>query len=602
MVPFRDLDPRKKLLLCLLLIASFCVLLFLNSVALRENKLHATYSQGTLRVCEGCKARHESKTASTLVFVNNWWQEGAGNLRFALFKAPRSVEFSRLDQRSLYPTYPPGAMLPVYLLFRTIDGLGLVDNFAEARSKQLLALIAYNYFLHFLLATLLCFSIFLVLRQLGFDLFNAAVLACIPAVIQLHNAASIYWHHVLYTFDSAVLLPYLAFVVFEQLRLSETSRAVNTTVRVLQPLLLFYGVLTDWLFLFVAVTVFVLRLIHKDIAQPRSAGTTLRFITGSCAFFAPALLAVGMWVWQVSSFSAQNLFVVLTGSDGHTPHHGLGHYHYLLRSLYTWLQEGYGLTGVLLLYATFYTVLRARSLTTARVKFDRIVVTTYVALFVPCLLHTLFFPHHAWDHPFSVLKFSLALSASFIVLPLLVLQLRGKPHRFVVAKLAGKFDIYAVTALSLAGMTLYVYLQIFDRHLVTHFFRPPDFAYVVLGDYVRNNTSYDDVLFSNSAPMPVHPPQALSMSGKVVHPSENLDQVYLQVRGIEQDFRVRFFHLPYQEREMEQLRRFLEQHDLRTTISRRERVAGFLSIDGQTFLRWYEQTVPVQERPTDTPT
>ncbi len=92
------------------------------------------------------------------------------------------------------------------------------------------------------------------------------------------------------------------------------------------------------------------------------------------------------------------------------------------------------------------------------------------------------------------------------------------------------------------------------------------------------------------------------MSGKVVHPSENLDQVYLQVRGIEQDFRVRFLHLPYQEREMEQLRKFLEQHDLRTTISRRERVAGFLSIDGQTFLRWYEQTVPVQERPTDTPT
>ena len=178
----------------------------------------------------------------------------------------------------------------------------------------------------------------------------------------------------------------------------------------------------------------------------------------------------------------------------------------------------------------------------------------------------------------------------------MILQLRGKSARFVVAQLAGKFDIYAVTALSLAGTVLYVYLQIFDRYPLTHFFRKPDFSYVVLGDYVRENTEYGDVLFSNSVPMPIKPPQAMSMSGKVVYSVNNLDYVHLLVRNVERDFRVRFLYLHHQTDEIEQLRSFLEQNNLRTATQERERVGGMLSIDGQAFVRWYEQTVPEEER------
>ena len=117
MISFRDLSPIERTVLCLLLVVFFTTVLFLKSLSLREHNLHATYSQGTMNICEGCKTRYEWHTASTLVFVNNWLQEGAWNLRFALFDVPRSVEFSDFDQRFLYPAYPPGAMLPVYVLF-----------------------------------------------------------------------------------------------------------------------------------------------------------------------------------------------------------------------------------------------------------------------------------------------------------------------------------------------------------------------------------------------------------------------------------------------------------------------------------------------------
>ena len=617
MISFGGLNPHNRTMLCLLLIAFFSALLFLNSVALREYNLHATYSKGSLNLCEGCKTRYEWHTASTLVFVNNWLQEGAWNLRFALFNAPRSVEFPDLERRFFYPDYPSGAILPVYLLFSAIDGSGWVDNFASERSTQLLTIIAYNYILHLLLVLLLCFSVFLILRHIEFDHVNAAVLACIPALIQFHNAHSLYWHHMLYTFDSAVLLPYVAFVFLELLRMTKTSRAVRVTVQVMQPLLLFYGMFTDWLFLFVALTVFVLRLLHREIAWPRSLGAALRFGARSFVFFAPALVALGLWMWQVAYFSEQSLFTTLASSNNAMTDYNLvsalqfrtgmgqhpeGYFHYLIRALYTWLQEGYGLTGVLLLYATFYVIWRGRRLTTSAVKFDRIVIAAYVLLFVPCLLYTLFFLQHAWNHVFSALKFSLALSLSFVVLPLLIVQLRGKSARLVVAQIGGKVDVYAVTALALAGAVFYVYLQIYDRHLVTHFFRPPDFKYVVLGDYVRASTEYEDVLFSSSVRMPIKPPQALSMSGKVVYYVNNLDYVHLLVRDIKQNFRVKILYLHVQTEEIEQLQKFLEQNDLRTTTEEREKVGGFLSIDGRAFVRWYEQTVPEEERLSNAPT
>ena len=204
-----------------------------------------------------------------------------------------SVEFRDFDQRFFYPAYPSGAILPVYLLFSALSGGGLVDNFAGDRSKQLLTIIAYNYISHLLLVLLLCFSVFLILRHINFDHVNAAVLACIPALIQFHNAHSMYWHHMLYTFDSAVLLPYVAFVFLELLRMTKTSRAVRVTVQVMQPLLLFYGAFTDWLFLFVALTVFVLRLLHREIVWPRSLSTTLRFVARSFAF-----LPLYWWHWH----------------------------------------------------------------------------------------------------------------------------------------------------------------------------------------------------------------------------------------------------------------------------------------------------------------
>ena len=612
MLSFHDLPTNNKTVLCVLLVAFFASLLFLRSISLRENHLHATYSVSSLQLCEGCKSRYEWHTASTLVFVNNWLLEGAWNLRFALFDAPRAIDRQEIEERMFYPAYPPGAILPIYLLFRVVLATGFIDDFAHKRSKQLLTIIAYNYVLHLLVAVLLCFIVFFLLRHLNFDHFNAAVLSCIPAIIQFHNAHSLYWHHALYTFDQAVLLPYLAFIFFELLLLLQTSRAVKITVLTLQPLLLFYGMLTDWLFLFVALTVYGWRLLRGDIAWPRSLAMAGRFVGSSLWFFAPVVAAISLWIWQVTYYSDYNLFeAIAKGSDYQVPDYdlagmlqfrtGIGHRvesytHYLVRAFYTWLREGYGVTGVLMLYATFYIVWRGRSMVTGAVKPNQMVAAIYVLLFVPGLLYNLVFLNHAWQHVFSALKFSFALSVSFVVLPLMILSLWGKDMRWVVAKMANRIDIYAVTALALAGMVFYVYLQIYDRRPLTNFFDPPDFKFIVLGDYIRDNSDYKDMLFSSSIVMNVKPPQAMSMSGRIVYRARNMDQVHLYVRDIDEDFRIKIFYFHRQQDELDQTVRFLEANNLVVSRIEREGVGIMLYFDGRSFLRWYEQTVPEKER------
>ena len=58
------------------------------------------------------------QTGSTLKFTDYWYQEGPLKLGFTMLENPPSVEFPRLQDRGIYSSYPPGAIIPVYLYCR----------------------------------------------------------------------------------------------------------------------------------------------------------------------------------------------------------------------------------------------------------------------------------------------------------------------------------------------------------------------------------------------------------------------------------------------------------------------------------------------------
>lgn len=531
-------------------------------------------------------AYHQWPAASTLVFVNNWLNEGPLNLHFALFQAPASVETSTLDQRSLYVSYPPGALLPVYLLLKTVEIL--VPNIGQNRSSQILILIAWNSLLHLLLVFTLCGMVFFLGYKLGFDRLNCTLLATVPAIIQFHNAQSLYYHHIFYFTDSAVLLPFILYVFLEFIR---TFHASPLVLRIAQVLLMFYGVFTDWLFVFVALTIYFMRLIRQEITLPLSFSACFRFLGHSFLFFSPLVLAISLWLYQIMHLGADSGdLATLLGERMGTTLDFDDYMRYLVTAMFSHIKDGYGVIGMLAIYATIYLTLSGRKFMVAELRQNNPAITLYFMLIIPCFVYLLFFLEHAWDHEFSALKFSPALSICFVILPILILQMQKKNHLTPFIQLANKKSISLVATIGLTSAVAYGYFQVYDHQSVTKFFAPPDHGSRIIGDFVRKNTSYHDVVFSKDYAVDLLPPQALYFTNKLVYPASNLDDVYAKTKNIEQDFTIKIFHIlsTDNEKNMQTLADFMATQDLHTTTER-EGALALQAFSGRDFVLWYEE-------------
>ena len=233
---------KNKTTFCLLVITLFTSFFFARSVKVRERWIVPTFIKQ-----QSYYQQHRDVTGRMLSFVNNWLEEGAFHLRFNLYTYPASVEMPTLEKRNPYTSFPSGAILPIYLLFKTLDVTGIVPNIHEKKGVQLLLMTAYNYLFHFLLTLILCYLVFFMCLKLGFDRLNSTIFALVPTIVQFHNANSLYHHHAIYVNDTAVILPLVLYVFLEFLRIAYASPRILRWVKVLQPLVMFYGLFTAWL-------------------------------------------------------------------------------------------------------------------------------------------------------------------------------------------------------------------------------------------------------------------------------------------------------------------------------------------------------------------
>lgn len=554
---------------------------------------------------------HQWPTAHALIFVNNWLKEGLWQLRFGLFYEPLSVESPTTDKRFHYISYPPGAYLPVYFLLKFVQITGIVPDLVEKRGTQLMMLTAYNYFLHFVLTLVLCVAVFFLMRRMGFDRLNSTILAIIPAIIQFHNYSSLYWHHVFYNMEQAVLLPYLLFAFLEFLRVYYPSKNTNLVTNITQPAILFYGTLTDWIFVFFAVTVYFMRVMRREITLPQSLVTGLLFFKQSFLFFIPVLAAISLWLYQIFYFSSKGISKLLVkkivgvgtelGQLGPFEKQtsildrmGIGHSfddyaHYLKTALFTHISSSYGIIGLLLIYIVLYMTTRGKKFMSAENQVGNPAVFFYLLFLVPQMLYLLFFVQHHWNHPQSVLKFSIPLCISFVIFPVLVLQMRRINHLCPAIELADKIKIYLVTVISLITSILFSYMQVYDKKNVTRFFNRPKYVYLHVGNFVRRNTEYQDVVFSKDFFAPLVPPQALSFSDKKIHFVWSLDQIYQKTKSITQNFTIKIFYIENNKQEAYNVDNFLTLQDVSVSRIEEEKLGGLIVFDGHKFIAWYEK-------------
>ena len=547
---------------------------------------------------------HQNNIALALIYANNWLTENPFHLRFSMYEYPSSIEKSTLSDRNFYASYPPGSTLPVYLLLKTLDFFGVVQDIHKKPSIQLLLMINYNYFLHLLQALVLCFMMFFLCLRVGFDRLNSTLLSLIPAIFQFHNTNSIYYHYLLYNMDQAVLLPYALYVFLETLRYSHNSLRVLRAIQIMQPLVMFYGVLTDWLFVFVILTVYVMRIARKEISLPLSLDYGVHWLKQSFLFFAPTLAAITCWLYQIvyylNNIKQSKFFsAAITDQDKNILEKLLdrmgvidsvdNYLYYLKSAFFYYIRNSYGIVCLFLVYATFYFAFRWHKL--VKKKDDRISLLSniYFLFFIPSFAYNLFFVEHAWMHPFSSLKFGFSVSLAFVFLPIFILQITRGNHLIILLTLINKKSIALVTVIGLSSSLLYGYTKTYNKYTVTKMFSQPDYTYTYVGNFVRANTYYNDVVFSKNFIADDVTPMELFFTNKTIYFAFSLDKVYHKTKLIEQDFTIKTLHLAKYKSEAETLASFLDSHNISYNMIQEDNIGKMIAFDGKEFVAWYER-------------
>lgn len=594
-----------KTVFCLLIITLFTSFFFARSVQVREPWIVPTF----LHVYTALEHKQHI-TAMNLAYVNNWLKESPFQLSLGKYMYPASVEMPTLDKRNFNPPTPPGVVAQLYLLFKFLDVTGLIPNIYEQRGTQLLLVILYNFMLHFLLALVMCWLVFFVCCKLGFDRLNSTLLGIVPAIILFHNAGNLYWFHLIYSASTAIVPLFALYIFLELLRTESTSPHISRIVQIIQPIVMFTGVFTSWLFVFVILTVYVTRIVRKEIILLASLRHSLSWIKQSFVFFFPSLVAIGIWIYSIIYYQRHiikaNILEApissfgLTFTDNLLRKVGILKFHgelsgiddfviYFTKALYTHLSHDYGITAVLMLYAVFYMATRGREFMAG--NNNNLAAITYIMLFVPCLLHTLFLVADDANNHFVSLRYSPALSLSFVFAPIFILQMLKKSHLMAAIQLTNSRQITVVTLVGISSSVLYTYAQIYNynEQPVTKMFTPPAYQHVAVGEFVRKNTKYHDVVFSEDYYL-VNRPFLIEahFTNKIIHFANNLDIVYHKAKSIKKDFTIKVFYHEKRQKEIAQLAKFLALHNI-AVDSQGGEIGGLLAFNGKKFRSWYEQ-------------
>jgi hypothetical protein len=228
---------------------------------------------------------HQYLTGSTVKFSKNWYYEGPLKLKFSMLENPKSVEFNTLQSRDPYTSYPPGTIIPIYIISE-IKGI--------EPTPQLV--MEYNLLNHFLIAFLLSLIVFFTFLQLKLDIICAFIFSTTSIIIELLLPGTLYWHQNVFFSDQAVILPFVSFIFLEIFRSSYLdNKRIIMLITISQAIIMFYGALTDWLFLLVALVVYTKRILDKEIIL----NNIYKYLKESFKYWIPAILAIFLFITQI---------------------------------------------------------------------------------------------------------------------------------------------------------------------------------------------------------------------------------------------------------------------------------------------------------------
>jgi hypothetical protein len=360
---------------------------------------------------------------------------------------------------------------------------------------------------HFLIALLLGLLSFLIMCRVGpWNLLTLFSVSAVPSLIYLFSPGPMYWHQNVYFSDQAILLPFALILALEAVRVFSNSTSLKRFTALVEPLVLFYGALTDWFFVWI-----YLLLALRRLSDTKSFKKCLRFLL-------PGVVALFLFLLQLSFFDG---FSVLSetflkranlGPVGPVEASGLWEVFWIRNMTRNFGISSAGwiisLEALLLILGFVFNRRLFKNSTCQEILY-------FSALpLAPCVLHTFFLSQHAKDHAFTALKFTIPFALiTFVCLPLLVME-------FVKEHLPEMKRFFRPIIMGLTAL----YLMFVLPHVLSEFVKP-DHSIEQLGVSVQKVSTYEDILVSPDFEIPSNPPQWLAYSMKRVYQIVSPDEL-----------------------------------------------------------------------------
>jgi hypothetical protein len=472
---------------------------------------------------------HDWLTASTLIFSDNWYREGAWNLRFGMYDNPASPEFTTQLSRAPYLSYPPGAVIPVYMI-----------SMLSQHEPSVSMVMSYNLFNHLVITILLALTVYYFLRSLKLRAEIAFPFAVIPILLELFLPSPFYYHQNSFFSDQAVILPFVIVVFLEVLRTDATGR-LRKVIDLLQGLVFFYGVFTDWFFVFVAFVFYLNRLLSGEIGfRDRKEFFRGTFKFAVWPFLGLALFGIHMTIFMWGNLGSafdylQNKYFVRAGMDSYDKTTKWEYF----QQVKGHIVQGYGSVGMIILYITlifvvstgFYLLIRKLKKSSVSSEARRIAQLAFIIV-VPCILQLYVFINHSAIHSFSVLKLSVVIAVvPFVLLPVFLVILSRDLKMRINSSHAMIFVM--LPAILLTG--LYV---AWVHPGYKEFFAEKNQYWYRLAAATTSHTGANDIVFSPEMYVPDRPPQPLSLTMKRMYQIKAIDEIGEKIKDSQGYYRV----------------------------------------------------------------
>jgi hypothetical protein len=450
--------------------------------------------------------RMEIVTAQVYAWLQNWVHEGAFSIHFTMPYRPLSIEsFDLRHREELYRSYPPGVLVPPYLLFLLYKQapIGLLTGYGLA--------------CHAISVISTVVAVFLVtVRAAAFVAAPRAIAPVLPATLLAISAGIFmsvasgpsYFFARVYVFDTAVLPWFGVVIALEAIYTCKfDAPVIARTALALQMVVFTIGLWIDWLFVVLFLVWLALRIV-EPLLGIRGAVSARRAVCVGAAVASVNLALIFAWRVQAGIDQSDNYgvgdellrtfqrFVYRTGVSDSSM--SMAAYLYKVD---VYLAQYFSVTLdqlAKLLVASSLSIVVAFILVRrfGRASFLWPLLSVAALSTVTVVVHFGLLPHHTFYHDFTILKFAFPMALLVLTLaPAAVAVLSAKAsEQYLGCSPAAGETICSVLVCAAAISGIYFSMTRYDapqRH-----FPPVQGGIGALGTVIARNVEYSDVVFS----------------------------------------------------------------------------------------------------------